>query len=669
MRCPMSVVRSFQVYTMPLQSLHTAWKLFLNTGELTPGVVVPPIQRSWQRCAEHGLDPHATPAAPESHDQSLADPSHNELRNLARASMEDLYQFVEGSGFAVLLLNSNLQLIDLIGDPSMVATIEQLGLGRETSWSETRIGTMAVNLALAEAIPCQTRGAEHFRDAYHHLTCSAAPLFGVEGQATGVIGVLGPNEAAHAHTLGMVIAAAQAIHTESRNNVLLAETNDHLAELSAVVEAMSEGIVFLDPQNRVSKINARAGQMLGLTPRVAAGRMLEELFTPPQLLRVALERRQELADQELLFDARRGPVAALCSLRPVWDRGKHYRGALVTLRPPESVQRLVQRVVGAQARFTFADILGESPVIQAALRHARVAAYSPAPILLEGEAGVGKELFAHAIHHAGPRAEGPFIALNCAAVPRSLLLGELIGHEGQESSNGRGPREGRPGKLELAQNGTLLLEEVGALSPEAQTSLLRVIETGHLIRLGGRRVVPISVRIIATTNVSLQSDVNEGRFRAELLLRLSVLHLRIPPLRERGDDVLLLITHMLTTINKRLGKQALIAPEALAALCAYMWPGNVRELEATIERLLHVSEKSVLTLDDMPPAIARSRASVTPTRLLDRNALAEREAILRACRETGGHLGRAAERLGISRATLWRKMKQHDIARDQLWQA
>jgi transcriptional activator for dhaKLM operon len=493
----------------------------------------------------------------------------------------------------------------------------------------------------------------------------------VNGRAIGVLGVLGPAEAAHAHTLGMVIAAAQAIEGQTRNNLLLAETNDHLAELNAVIEAMSEGIIFVDAHGRLSKINMRACQLLGLTLRGAAGRPLETLFTLPQPLRAALEQRHEHGDQELLFEGRKGPVAALCSLRYVWDRSRRYRGALITLRPQESVQRLVQQVVGAQARFTFADIIGESPAMQAALRHARVAAYSPAPVLLEGEPGTGKELFAHALHHAGPRVTGPFIVLNCAAVPRSLLLGELVGHEGQSGEHGqRVSAEGRPGKLELAQGGTLLLEEVGALSPEAQTSLLRAIETGHLIRLGGRRVIPLDVRIVTTTNTNLQTNVDDGRFRAELLLRLSVFLIKIPSLRERGNDVLLLITHMLAAMNRRLGKQTLLAPEALAALRAYPWPGNVRELEATLERLLHMNEKSVLSPEDLPATFAHyvSPNSVLPPRLYDHQALAEREAILRACRETGGHIGRAAERLGVSRATLWRKMKLYDIAREQFWQ-
>src|SRR5262249_25186331 len=328
-----------------------------------------------------------------------------------------------------------------------------------------------------------------------------------------------------------------------------------------------------------------------------------------------------------------------------------------------------QRVVGAQARFSFADIIGESTAIQSALRHARVAANSAAPVLLIGEPGAGKELFAHAIHNAGARSNEPFVVLNCAAVPRTLLMGELLGYEGGQS----GRVEGRPGKLELAYGGTMMLEDVEALTVEAQTSLLRVIETQHLIRIGGRRVVAVDARIIASTADDLERAVSEGRFRAELFYRLSVLRIHIPPLRSRGDDVLLLLDQILATMNRRMGRQVLFAPEALSALRTYHWPGNVRELEATLERLLHMSEKSVLALADLPPAIAQSLAafSATPApmaRLYDRHAMAERDAILRAGREAGGRLGRVAERLGISRATLWRKMKLYELTKEHFWQ-
>jgi transcriptional activator for dhaKLM operon len=651
-----------------------AWELFQATGKCDETAVAPPILRAWQRCAAAGLDPRR--ACDEGAELVLAlDTSQEALLALVRPYMEDLYQFVEGSGFAVLLADAALTVIEIIGDRDMVAAIGATGLRHRASWREEQIGSMALNLALHEALPCQTRSAEHFCACYHQFACSAAPLFDVGGQAMGVLGVIGHSADAHAHTLGMVIAATQAIQAQVRNNMLLAETNDHLAELNAAIEAMSEGLIFLDGQGHVSKINSRAGQMLGLSPRSIAGRALDELVELPVTLGEALERRREISDQELLFPGRKGSFATLCSVRPVWDRSRRYLGALITLRPSESVQRLVQRVVGAQARFSFADIVGESTAVQSAVRHARVAANSGAPVLLIGEPGVGKELFAHAIHHAGARSDEPFVLLNCAAVPRTLLMGELLGYEGGQpgrASNRQDAAEGRPGKLELAHGGTLLLEDVGALTVEAQTSLLRVVETQHLIRIGGQRVVAIDTRIIATTDSDLERAVAEGRFRAELFYRLSVLTIHIPPLRTRGDDVLMLLDQILATMNRRMGRQVLFAPEALSALRAYHWPGTVRELEATLERVLYMTEKSVLTLADLPPPIAQAipATGVLPApmaRLYDRHAAAERDAILRAGREAAGHLGHAAERLGISRATLWRKMKLYGLTREHFW--
>jgi len=644
-----------------------AWEVFHANGTCDEALLSPPILRSWQRCAAAGLDARYDMSSPDGAVALVPDEAQKALVRLVRPSMEDLYEFMEGSGFAVLLADAAPTVIEIIGDHAMVETLQLHRLGQGASCREERIGTMALNLALQEALPWQTSGAEHFCASYHRFACSAAPLYDINGQAMGVLGVLGYREAAHPHTLGMVIAAAQAIHAQVHTNMLLADTNHHLAELNAAIEAMNAGIILLDAQGRISKMNGQAGEMLGLVPRSAAGQPFGDLIEPPAALGAALERRQIISDQELLFPGRKGTVVIRCSIRPIFNRGRRYLGALITLRLPEHVHRLIQQVVGAQARFAFADIIGQSPKLQAAIRHGRIAAKSSAPVLLLGEPGVGKELFAHAIHHAGPRASGPLVALDCAAVPRRLLMGELLGYEGGQASR----NEGRPGKLELAHGGTLLLQEIGALTMEAQTSLLRVIETRHLIRLDGQRAVPVDVRVIATSNDHLERAVAEGRFRAELLYRLSVLTIAIPPLRARGDDVLLLLDQILTTLNSRMGRQVLFAPEALAALRTYDWPGNVRELEVTLERLLHMTEKSVLTLEDLPSTIALAfadsqiaAAKPAPQRL-NKDA-AERDAILRAGRKAAGHLGRVAAQLGISRATLWRKMKLHGLTKELL---
>lgn len=654
----------------PRELVRQSWEHFLSTGDIVEAGVGPPILRSWRRSAAAGIDPWQ----PNDPSMSLPiDATQQFLIGLARPCMEDLYRLFEGSGFAVLLTDAALTLIEVIGDSEIVEALQCRGLGHGMSWQEERIGTMGVNLALHEAQPCQTCGPEHFRVCHHLFACSAAPLFDVAGQVIGVLGVIGGQASAHPHTLGMVIAATQAIHSQLRNNLLLAQANDHLVELNVVIEAISEGLIFIDPHSRLSKINSRAGQILGLSLRSAVGRLLDDVIEIPIALRAALDRRREIIDQELLFATKKGSVAVLCSMRPVWDRGRRYIGTLIMLRPPAHVQRLVQRMGGAQARFTFADIVDASPAMQVAVRQARIAANSRAPILISGEPGVGKERFAHAIHMASTRAGGPFVVINCAETPRSLLMGELLGYEGEQDAEQGPATPGQPGKMELAQGGTLLLEEISALTLELQTSLLRAIETKHLIRVGGRRVVPIDVRLIATTRHDMACDVAEGRFRADLFQRLYALTIDIPPLRERGDDVLLLIDQMMVALHHRTGKHTLLAPDALLALRAYRWPGNVRELETTLERLFHTTEKSILSLLDLPSLITRevsriSEAQPAPlSRLYDRHAIAERDAILHAGRESVGHLGHTAERLGISRATLWRKMKLYGISKEHFW--
>jgi transcriptional regulator with PAS, ATPase and Fis domain len=332
------------------------------------------------------------------------------------------------------------------------------------------------------------------------------------------------------------------------------------------------------------------------------------------------------------------------------------------------VHQLVQRVVGAHARFTFRDIIGQSAPMLQALHQAHMAANAAGSMLLRGEPGVGKELFAQAIHNASVRAGGPFVVLNCAAVPRPLLAAELFGEEGRSL---RADQGGRPGKIELARGGVLYLAEVDALPPELQTALLRAIEMRRIIRSDGTRPLPIDVRLFATAGDGLERQVQEGRFRPDLAARLGAFSIEIPPLRRRGDDLLLLVSHILLLLSERLGRQVALAPEALQALRSYPWPGNVRELELTLERTLAGGEKSVIMLDDLPPTIVRGAAPLEPpsTPSLEENhRIGERDLIVRAGREAAGHLGRTAALLGISRATLWRKMVRYGLSKSAFWQ-
>lgn len=617
--------------------------------------VPPAIVRSWQRCHSHGLLPENWPSDLQQHPGAAAPKVLTSLIPL----LEDVYEFLEGSWSALLLVNEDARVVEMLGNPEVVQTLDALGLGKMSNWQEARIGTNALALSMREGHPVATVGTAHYCTRLQSYAMTAAPLFDPSGQPLGAIGLVMQASVYQAHALGMIAATAQTIHTRLQMERLLTEANAHLTELNAALEAMSEGLLLISEDGRIVRLNQRVEQIFGLSARAVAGRRLADVLALPTVLMRALEQHLTMNEQELLFPSEHGPLAVMCSLKPIYQQNGAYFGALLTLHPPERVRYLVHQMVGAQAHISFRDIVGESHGVQLALSQARVAANSAANVLLVGEHGTGKELLARAIHQASSRANGPFVTLNCATIPRTLIGSELFGFE----SNSDGLLRGRPGKLELAHGGTLLLKAIEALPMEHQSALLRALDSRASIRAGGRRIVPLDVRIIATTTGGL--NTLDGRFRPDLAACLSAFTIELPPLRARGYDVLLYIEHFLDNLNRRLGKQLVLSPEVLQAMLAYTWPGNLRELEADLEQIAHSTEHSVVQTSDLPAsvrlAIDWDRRIAEP--LANQYQEIERETILRTARTVGGHIGRTAQQLGISRSTLWRRMREHGLSR------
>ncbi|MBK7826732.1 sigma 54-interacting transcriptional regulator [Nannocystis sp.] len=309
------------------------------------------------------------------------------------------------------------------------------------------------------------------------------------------------------------------------------------------------------------------------------------------------------------------------------------------------------------------EMIGHSPAIQRLQVFLERVASTTSSVLLLGESGTGKELAAGMVHGLSPRASRPFVAINCAAIAESLLESELFGHEKGAFT---GAVSQHDGVFARASTGTLFMDEVGELSPGAQARMLRVLENRTLTRVGGTREITVDVRLVAATHRDLRQLVSEGRFREDLLYRLSVIQTQLPPLRERRDDIPLLAQHFLRTIGERVARRVeQIAPAALEVLCRYRWPGNVRELRNVIERALVLGDGPVLEQDDLPPELLHA-APLGPT-LTDANAVVrplaelEREAIVAALSATGGNKARAAALLGIDRTTLYRKLKDYGI--------
>ncbi|MBA3765604.1 MAG: sigma-54-dependent Fis family transcriptional regulator [Acidobacteria bacterium] len=320
-------------------------------------------------------------------------------------------------------------------------------------------------------------------------------------------------------------------------------------------------------------------------------------------------------------------------------------------------------------RYGFPRIIGESDAIKRAVSDTQRVAQTEATVLLLGESGTGKELFARAVHHLSPRRSGAFVAINCAAIPETLIENELFGHERGAFT---GASDRRQGKFELASGGTVFLDEIGELPGGVQGKLLRVIEEKMVDRIGGRAPVPVDVRVVAATNRDLRADVESGEFRRDLFFRLAVFPVEIPPLRERGDDVLTLAQHFAAQLGKELrGREAKLSEDSLAALKAHTWPGNVRELENAIERACILADGSVLEPHDLgihqnvttePEALAQIDMQGTLTEVAERaQRFIESRKIRAALEAHAGNKTRAAELLGVSYKTLLTKIKDYDL--------
>jgi DNA-binding NtrC family response regulator len=317
-------------------------------------------------------------------------------------------------------------------------------------------------------------------------------------------------------------------------------------------------------------------------------------------------------------------------------------------------------------RYGFEQIIGRSPVLGETLTRAAQVARTETTALITGESGTGKELVARAIHHASPRADGPFVAVNCAALPDTLLESELFGHE-RGAFTGADRR--KPGRFELAARGTLFLDEIGELSPGVQVKLLRVLQEREYQRLGGTATLKADVRLIAATNRDLMAEMAAGRFRSDLFYRLSVFNVHLPPLRERGDDVLLLADSFIRTLAAKMGKaDVALSRDAVELLRRHPWPGNIRELQNAIERGLITCDGTLITaahlaipLPSEPAASPRPPEGVRPaagSMALDE---LERKAIVDALQRTHGHKARAAALLGLTRFQLYSRLKRYHI--------
>jgi len=334
-------------------------------------------------------------------------------------------------------------------------------------------------------------------------------------------------------------------------------------------------------------------------------------------------------------------------------------GKIVILNEIKRARTLAAKMMGAKAKFSFGDIIGHNPRFLQTVRQAQIASQINSNVLLIGESGTGKDIFAQAIHNNSSRKDGPYVAINCAAIPRDLITSELFGYSDGAFTGSR--KGGSQGKFELADGGTIFLDEIGETPLELQAALLRVIEDKSITRIGGTKVTTIDVRIIAATNKHLKEEVRKGKFREDLYYRLNVFAIRMVPLREKKDDIPILVDCFVKNISGAMGKVIkTIEKDVLEKFINFQWPGNVRELQNILETMINVAHSNRLTVDLLPSEIADERSmedtdyGIEPVSKIERKLMMKMLKLNMTKKEI-------AKQMGISRSTLYRKLDEYEF--------
>lgn len=644
------------------QALGEAHEILLRSGVVPSDKLRPVIARSWERCMKQGVDPRSgqCPYKVSNDELHARLDKYDFLLKAAAPFMESLYQFVRDSGFVVVLADADACILKVIGTENAderAAVYHTPG----AIWKEEYAGNTAIGTALIEGTPLQIHALEHYCKDFLPWTCSAAPIRDPDGRIVGALDMSGSKELVHCHTLGMVVAAVTAIENQMAMNRAVRELKTANKFQTAIVESISDGLLTIDNRGIITYLNKAGARMIGINHREVIGRHIQDVVDYRATITEVLADGTGYADKEFFHKSGRGVLHFIQTAVPIRDENGEIVGVVDAFREAKRVRQMVNQMMGAQANFTFDDFVGRDPKVEDVLRLAKAAAASSSTVLIQGESGTGKEILAQAIHNGSSRREGPFVAVNCGAIPRELIESDLFGHEEGAFTGAR--RGGRPGKFELANGGTVFLDEIGDMPPDMQVKLLRVLQERKLVRVGGSNYIGINVRVLAATHRDLQLEVEEGNFRRDLFYRLNVLWIAMVPLREWLDDLPLLVSHIIDKLNRKLGKATKgVTPSVMERFRGHSWPGNVRELENVLERAMNVTHDDFIDVEYLPKtlwkpketrvALGEGRASMKEI---------EKMAIVNAMEATGGNITRTARVLRISRNTLYSKIRRFGL--------
>lgn len=613
-----------------------------------------PIHSSWVRCVrDYGLDPcRPTRAHIVEHAQLREHKDQiEEFLGVARTGMEQLYKRMAGIGYVLLLTDAHGIAVDFIGNDAWARELKQSGLYLGADWSEVRAGTCAVGTCIVEKAPITVHHTDHFDATHISLTCNAAPLFDPTGGFLGVLDVSAltspsPRESQHL-ALQMVTMYAQMVEDANFLRYFRDRWVLRLGSAWSMVDVAGEIMLAFDGDGVIVGTNSGARRALrplrnGPGADTLIGRPLSDVFREGMDAIWRIARAGASADRSALSTG----------------SGEVYFGTVQA--PRVTPQRIMPSTADTPCAPALERLAGDDPQMQRLISQASRLVNRPVNILVHGETGTGKEVLAKALHESSSRSSKPFVAVNCAAIPESLIESELFGYTAGTFTGGRS--KGMRGLIQQSDGGTLFLDEIGDMPLHLQTRLLRVLAEREVLPLGAEKPVPVRLTVVAASHRDLRKLIAEGRFREDLYYRLCGAILYLPPLRERLDRDYL-IERLLAAESAELDSRARLDQAAHAALLSYDWPGNVRQLRNVLRFALAVCDGTTLNIEDLP---AELMTRIEPSPVPDASAPIARthdeaSVLQAALRRQRWNVTAVAAELGICRATVYRQMKRYGI--------
>ena len=633
---------------------YDVWRKFVSSGDISRVPIH--IRPSWERCRKAHLDPQKG-AAPITTGQNSIQKRIDEqpdLFQIVQSHCKNIERYFDFLPLGILFTDRDGYILSITGDDKILKLLEEKTLRIGGSVREDIGGTSAPGICHEERRFVIVNAEEHYLQAFHWASCIATPIFDGEQNFLGSLDFTVTSRDAKGlrYLKPILLNTANSIQFAFSLKRKLEQLELFHLYYRSIFDYSSSILVLVDKRGGVIDLNRNAQEVLEINPGEIINRDIRSILDDKGKIESLLKG----SGGKISFSSRTSELFSTESI-PIFDRSGEEVAFLLKLEK-ERVHRVMPERSSNVARYMFGDIIGVSPKILDVIVKAKKAAKTGSNVLIEGETGTGKELFAHAIHNESAYCEGPFVALNCAAIPRELVESELCGYE-KGAYTGALPA-GNAGKFELANEGTIFLDEIHSMDLPAQTKMLRVIEDRRVTRIGGKYAILLDIRIIVATSVNLGEEMERGQFDPGLFYRLNVVKLHIPSLRERKEDIPTLVNYFVGEMNQKFKRSIRgVQPEVLNVISQYSWPGNVRELRNCIESAFNFCSGEFISLNDLADTIAVKQATeAAPGRTMDditKNLFIE-------SLNRFGNVRQTAESLGIAKSTFYRRARKLGIS-------